>query len=145
MLRNASSRRIHNKSTSTCSKCQAVFNGGRCTGQKWVLHKIQQASNIFRTIQVHLCADPTPVPSMHPSLSLPMNQSIYSSIHPFIMQPPIHSLSNHPFIHAVKQLSSQPTHTPLIQWLTLHWVDQYSLKWYSCKCLGTMARHCLCS
>lgn len=74
-----------------------------------------------------------------------INPYIHPSIHPFIIQLPIHPLSNHPFIHSVKQPSSQPTHTPLIHWLTLHWTDRYSLKLHRCKCLGTMARHCLCS
>lgn len=46
--------------------------------------------------------------------------------------------SNLLFIHAVKQASNWWTHTSLIQWLTLQWVDQYSLTWHHYKCLGTM-------
>lgn len=71
--------------------------------------------------------------------------SIHISIHPSIIQLSLHLLSNPPFIHAVNQPSSRPAHTPLIQWLTLYWLDQYILKWLLCKCLGTMAKRYLCS
>lgn len=66
-------------------------------------------------------------------------------VRPSIIQPSLHLLSHHPFIHAVNQPSSRPTHTPLIRWLTLYWLDQSVLKWLLCKCLGTMARRYLCS
>lgn len=46
---------------------------------------------------------------------------ILPSVCPSIIHPSLHPLSNHPFIHVVNQPSSRPTHTPLIQWLTLHW------------------------
>lgn len=78
-------------------------------------------------------------------ISLHIHPWINPYMHPSIIQPSIHPLSSGPFIHAVNQPSSRPTHTPLIQWLTLHWVNRYSLEWHHCKRLGRMAGRCLCT
>ena len=92
---------------------------------------------ILRHTQVHVCADLT---LLHPHVSVfkSIHESICISIHPLSNRPFIRYPAIHSFMQSTS-LSSQPTHTPLIQWLTLHRLDQYSLKWHHCKHLGTMA------
>lgn len=84
------------------------------------LHKWEQIT--FSPTQVHVWMD-TAVPSMHHYTNPTMNQSIY---------PPIHPLSNHPFIcyptiHSFIQSTSlpagQPTHHWSNDWPCNRWIN----------------------